>query len=244
ASPARPNIHILVAEDNPVNQKVAVRQLQRLGYSADAVGNGLEAVEAMSRIPYDLVLMDCQMPEMDGFEATREIRLRETNGKRTPIIALTANALAGDREACLAAGMDDYLSKPVDPAELGRIMTQWLGDSAPAIDPETLRGLRQLASENSEFLAELLALYIEDVPGRIATIDAAIENNDAAGVASAAHALKSSSGSVGALRVRQVAAELEQSGMSRDLTDARRAVARLRAEYEVAVQTFRELMKA
>ena len=242
-APPRPNIHILVAEDNPVNQKVAVRQLQRLGFAADTVGNGLEAAEAMTRIPYDLVLMDCQMPEMDGFEATREIRRRETSGRRTPIIALTANALAGDREACLAAGMDDYLSKPVDPADLGRMLTRWLGDAAPAIDPETLRGLRQLADGNSGFLGELLALYIEDVPGRIATIEAAIANGDPAGVAASAHALKSSSGSVGALRVRQIAAELEDLGTAGDLTDVRRAVARLRTEYEVAVQTFREQME-
>ncbi len=243
ASASHPNVHILVAEDNPVNQKVAIRQLQRLGYSADTVGNGLEAVEAMNRIPYDLVLMDCQMPEMDGFQATREIRLRERSGRRTPIIALTANALAGDREACLAAGMDDYLTKPIDPAELGRVLTKWLSDASPAIDPETLRGLRQLSNGHSEFLAELLALYIEDAPGRIAAIEAAVENNDPNGVASAAHALKSSSGSVGATRVRQIAVDMEQWGAAGDLSHARQAAARLRNEYEEAVRTFREKMR-
>jgi CheY-like chemotaxis protein len=118
---------ILVAEDNTVNQRVAILQLRKLGYAADAVANGAEAIAALSSIPYDLVLMDCQMPEVDGFEATR--RIRSMRGRRIPIVAMTANALSGDRENCLAAGMDDYVSKPVKTADMESTLQKWLASA-------------------------------------------------------------------------------------------------------------------
>jgi PAS domain S-box-containing protein len=121
---------ILIAEDNPVNQRVATLQLKSLGYEADVVPNGAEALEALERLAYALVLMDCQMPHMDGLTATRELRIREREGHRTPVIAMTANAFASDREACMEAGMDDFLSKPVNLNDLSRVIERWSGENA------------------------------------------------------------------------------------------------------------------
>jgi CheY-like chemotaxis protein len=134
-------LRVLVAEDNPVNQRVAVRMLERLGLGADIASDGREAIQSYERQPYAAVLMDCQMPELDGFEATARIRAREGTGRRTPIIAMTASAMRGDRERCLASGMDDYLAKPVTIDNLRSVLRRWLplaGDLLP-IDAERVR---------------------------------------------------------------------------------------------------------
>jgi len=125
---AEPSIRILLAEDNIINQKVALKMLGGLGFKADVVANGLEAVRALELINYDVVLMDCMMPEMDGYEATAVIRNPESSvlNHSVPIIAVTANAMVGDREICLQAGMDDYIAKPLKKDELAKMLDKWL----------------------------------------------------------------------------------------------------------------------
>ena len=189
---------LLLAEDNIVNQKVAVRQLLKLGYRADAVANGREALEALSRIPYDLVLMDCQMPEMDGYKATAEIRCREGSSKHTPIIAMTANALQGDREKCIEAGMDAYISKPVKPEELHQVLERFFANSTDndevdatlpdrGSSPVDLERLYQaMGSEPSE-LREILDIYLDQMPRSLAKLGLAIESGDAEEVDLIAH---------------------------------------------------------
>jgi CheY-like chemotaxis protein len=133
-------LEVLLAEDNAVNQKVALRFLQRLGYRADAVANGLEVLKALETRRYDLVLMDLQMPEMDGLEASRQIRARFPADRQPKIFALTANAMQGDRELCLTAGMDDYISKPVKISDISAAIRRQFGSTAGAAPPEQLIG--------------------------------------------------------------------------------------------------------
>jgi len=142
---AQVRARVLVAEDNVVNQKVAVRMLEKLGCRVDVVANGREAIEVLARIAYDLVYLDCQMPEMDGFEATAAIRAREVQlGGHIPIIAMTANAMQGDREHCLAVGMDDYVCKPVKAAELATLLHKWIPH---ALAPRAAEGIPVPLSE-------------------------------------------------------------------------------------------------
>jgi CheY-like chemotaxis protein/HPt (histidine-containing phosphotransfer) domain-containing protein len=147
-------VRILLVEDYVINQDVAQRQLKKLGYCADIVGDGFAALKALKLNHYDIVLMDCQMPKLDGYEASAEIRKREiaiTGGRHVPIIAMTANAMIGDREKCLAAGMDDYITKPIQTEDLKRVLEQW----SPASSPES--SFRWSAQETKELRTNLIA---------------------------------------------------------------------------------------
>jgi PAS domain S-box-containing protein len=246
---------ILVAEDNIVNQKVAVCQLEKLGYRADVVANGLEAVEAVSRVSYALVLMDCQMPEMDGLEATGMIRKREGEqaSRRLPIIAMTANAMQGDREKCLDAGMDDYLAKPVKREHLEATLARWIpGQSTPdeqqepvssekqkpvheCVDSAVLADLRRLDS-SCGLLSTLITHFLEDVPTRLAGLQDALQKGDAEALARVAHELNGASGNLGVRKMRQLCVELQALGKAKDLTKAGALLAQLVSEFELVYQ--------
>jgi len=219
---------ILVVEDNSNNQMITVRTLEAMGHRADVAANGVEAIAQVERMPYDLVLMDCQMPIMDGFEATGEVRRRATVGRGPPIIAMTAYALDGDRQRCLDAGMDDYLTKPTRPGDLVRMLDTWLGPdpgpplpldpSAPqaapgwpaCLDPEPIDKLRQLAAVGSPgFLEGVIRGFLEQTPSTLAGIDTSLGSADLTGVAHAAHTLKSSSGMLGAHEMQALCQALE-----------------------------------
>jgi signal transduction histidine kinase/CheY-like chemotaxis protein/HPt (histidine-containing phosphotransfer) domain-containing protein len=224
AAPAR-SLRVLLAEDNLVNQRVGLRLLERLGYRADVAANGVEVLAALERQPYDVVLMDMQMPEMDGVEATRRIRATRPRPAPPRIVAMTANAMAGDREACLEAGMDDYIAKPVRLADLRAALDRCV--AAPAPEPAALGGgapagandadidtaldaLREGADEG--FVAHLVAAFGDDAAMRLAAIRDAIAARDAGALTGAAHALKGSSASLGASGLAALCARLEASG--------------------------------
>ncbi len=239
-------IRILLAEDNTTNQLVALRILEKLGYHADAVANGLEAVTALATVPYDVVLMDVQMPEMDGFEATRHIRDASTSvlDHDVPIVAMTAHAMKGDQERCLEAGMNDYVSKPVNPQELAEALGRQLGRK------DQLRPAgkaRTSASDSSSFdkksalarvggdeaiLNEILGVFLEDALDQMELLDKALMNNDAEALRRQAHSLKGASGNVGALAVQRIASQIEASGQQNELNRAIRLLPEIRAEYE------------
>jgi len=249
--PPRDRPLILLAEDNPVNQKVAVKMLENLDYDVAVAANGREALDALAHTTYAAVLMDVQMPEMDGYEATAEIRRREEGSPRhIPIIAMTANALAGDREKALEAGMDDYLAKPVKPAKLNAVLERWTppvegapeaasesqddagnGHAPPEspMDPAVVDSLRELGGD--DMIADLVELFLEDAEPRLAALGEAVKADDASAVEQVAHSLKGSSGNMGAHRMSRLAAELQDIGASGDLSKAPESLRSLEAEF-------------
>jgi CheY-like chemotaxis protein len=229
---------ILVAEDNLVNQLLAVRLLQRMGYRADVVGDGLEALEALHRQPYDLVFMDVQMPHMDGLEATQRICQTWDAATRPRIIAMTANAMESDRQECLNAGMDDYISKPIRVDELVRVLNQSqpkekTPTNQAALDLEVLQALRETLGEGaSACLAQLIQVFLTETPALIQGMETAIVQGDATGLEASAHTLKSSSASLGAIPFSEYCENLERMAQDNQLTTASEVVSRLKREFE------------
>ncbi len=230
---------ILVADDHAINRLLAKRQLLALGFTVDEAETGREALEAVARQKYDLVLMDCHMPDIDGFEATRAIRDREDANRRTPIVALTVTVDRRDRDACLAAGMDDFAAKPVSESELLRILNRWIfGAGTPVIDAAKIEVLRKTAAG---LVGELIGIYVDDAPRRIAAIRDAVKGGDATRLAASAHALRSSSGNVGATHVVELCASLEAIGRAGGTAGAPELVEELMVEYPRAMRALRGL---
>jgi CheY-like chemotaxis protein len=244
-SPMAPagSLTLLVVEDNAINRKVAVARLTRLGYTTDVAINGIDALEHLGRNRYGAVLMDCHMPIMDGFEATRRLRSLEGADRHTPVIALTALAMTEDRARCLEAGMDDYLAKPVQVEDLVAALQRWAlvdlsnrveavavtaeavpgevvetDDQQPDLDQEIIGGLRELGG--TTLLDELVSLFRDDVGRHLSELDRALENHDPAALRHAAHAISGSSANMGATRLANAAATLEHLAATGDLEGA------------------------
>jgi CheY-like chemotaxis protein/HPt (histidine-containing phosphotransfer) domain-containing protein len=244
-------IRILLAEDNMINQQVALNILEKFGYRADAVADGLEAVKALKMIPYDLVLMDVQMPEMDGFEATAKIRNPNSVviNHDVPIIAMTAHAMKGDRERCFKVGMNDYLTKPVDPKALLERLEKWLnlrkddhpGDQVseqqghvagresedPPIDLD--EAVKRMMG-NTNFLEEMLQEFFLKAPEMVEEIKVAIETEDKEMLHGKAHALKGIALNLSADRIADAALHLEQMGRKGDIAAGKETLAKLQDE--------------
>jgi len=249
-------LRVLLCDDNTINQKVAVRILQQLGYEPDQAANGREALDALDRKPYDLIFMDVMMPEMDGLEATRAIRkLQQSGGNanfnaRIVIIAMTAQAMQGDREKCLAAGMDDYLAKPIRPKDVRDIIERWstkLDSPAPvppasppaAATPPTPEGppvemdrLLDLGGGDQESLRELVELYLKQTTEQIAQLEMAVRANQAEQVRHVAHSCAGASATLGMARLVPLLRELERQGKAGQLTNAEQLCADLASEFK------------
>ncbi len=254
-------LKILLAEDNIVNQKLALKQLNSLGYDADVAANGEEVLLLLSKIPYDLILMDCQMPIKDGFETTREIHLRSDSSNaaisRPVVIAMTANAMKQDQQRCLDAGMDDYVSKPVIKEKLAAVLERWSDkiltkksaiesgqiSTTDADDRDLLidwEYLHNVSEGDTEFELELLQILIEDAPARLQATKAAIAAHDFELIGQEAHHLKGASATVGALSMLLAAEKLEQLARYQHLEGAVDLV----SELEVFVNRLQAFLKS
>jgi CheY-like chemotaxis protein len=218
------SLKLLLAEDNKVNQMLAVALLRKRGYDVTVADNGVQAVELVKRGDFDLVLMDVQMPKMDGFEATAAIRESEGDAeRRLPIIAVTAHAMEGDRQLCLDAGMDDYVSKPIEPEELEAAIGRWTGD-IPHFEPS--RAL-DLAEGDETVLESIVALFLEQTPERLAAIHRALDAGDAPVLERTAHTLEGAAVRLAMPRLRDIAHRVAVLSGKGELTQAAELMAQL-----------------
>jgi two-component system sensor histidine kinase/response regulator len=257
-TPSAAGLHVLVAEDNAVNQTVVRRMLEKMGYSVKIAANGQEALDAVKaeNALYAAVLMDCQMPEMDGYEATQQIRRFEGAGPRLPIIALTANAMVGDREKCLASGMDDFMSKPVSYKDLAVKLEIWAQarfDILPGLtdpleqahhgdvlDTLVLEQLRSLQMDGEpDVVTELLGIFLRDAEVHMRNLDAAVRSQDMVAVREIAHAIKGSASNLGARRLSDVAHRLEQMGRYGSTSSLDSAWQEFETEFQLASSQMR-----
>lgn len=247
-----PGAKILLVEDNSVNQHLAVKLLQKAGHEVQIARNGRIACELIEQTSFDLVLMDIQMPEMDGYEATARIRAKNTP-RHLPIIAMTANAGAGDHERCLIAGMDDYITKPLKAHELQATVSRWAEQvqppapasppgSADAPAPVEIEKLRQLTDNDEEFLRELVELYLEDAPQRLNKLREAVAAASAPDIKSEAHGLKGASGNLSAVGLQHLFAQLEHSAANNDLTHTAAELQAIEEEFGRVVNYLRSLV--
>src|SRR6516165_8764976 len=225
-------LRVLLAEDNVVNQRLAASLLERRGHQVTIANNGREAVELSARQRFDAVLMDVQMPEMGGFDATAAIRAREgEGGDHIPIVAMTAHAMKGDRERCLAAGMDQYLTKPLDSRRLCRVVEDLAADRPPAPDADAPAGALEpilaRVGGDRELLAEISRLFVEDAPRHLERIDRALAVSDSEALRRAAHGLKGAAANFDADAVVDAARELEEIGRTSKFDGAPSAVEQL-----------------
>jgi CheY-like chemotaxis protein/HPt (histidine-containing phosphotransfer) domain-containing protein len=237
----------LVAEDHPINQQVAQLYLDELGFACHVANNGRDVIQSAKSGAYSLILMDCQMPEIDGFEATISIRKNEeSSGRHIPIVAMTANAVKGDKERCLAAGMDDYISKPVDPAELERILERWLPRGQPKDDvPVTVdkqseddseasaKDIEHLLKKFDAKSARLLAgMFISMTPETLSKLEEALAEKKMTDVKALSHYLRGAATTICATNFENLCGQLEEAARAEDELSARQIYEKLQCAYD------------
>ena len=256
---------ILVAEDNYTNQQVALGMLKVMGLSADAVANGREVLKILETIPYDLLLMDCQMPIMDGYETTRTIRDPQSGVKNhaIPIIAMTASAIEGERQKCIAAGMNDYIPKPITPAALAKMLEKWLprqtaitgnkksGKRATPVASDAAQppvwdrdGLLSRLMGDNDLAEKVMNIFLDQTPGQILDIKNALETNDLKCVELLSHSIKGACANIGAERLQAVALQMETQARSGDATHVTSPVDTLQHEFNQLEKAVQKILQA